>query len=391
MSGYTVIDVETTGFSSRHNDRVVEIAAVYVSETGRVEGEWTTLVNPGRDVGPTHIHGITAGDVLDAPRFEDIAPHVLRSVAGRTIVAHNASFDTRFLAAELLRAGVLIEVLPLLPLCTMQWAPHLRLGAVATAGRLLRRGGNHPRGRPFGARRRARATARLLAVYLMRAAAPPCRGSRCRRSASATRGRPTTESCRRCGWRTVVQRSPVARTPWLDRIVARLPRAGGAAEDSYLEVLGRPLVDRHSSAHEQGLRWSRSPPTWALARSSSMNSTCATSGLWARWLPEDGVVTPERRDLDRVAASLGLGDEAVAGARESDADTGLRSWMAWCARAGVGLRHRLVAQRPRLAGPRPSRRVWVWATRRWPVPWRVRRRHRSWRARPSGCARATAW
>ena len=53
MSGYTVIDVETTGFSPRQHDRIVEIAAVYVSETGQIEGEWATLVNPGRDVGPT--------------------------------------------------------------------------------------------------------------------------------------------------------------------------------------------------------------------------------------------------------------------------------------------------------------------------------------------------
>ncbi|MBK9697231.1 MAG: 3'-5' exonuclease [Propionibacteriaceae bacterium] len=67
MGGYTVIDLETTGLSPRQHDRIVEIAAVYVSENGQIEGEWTTLVNPGRDVGPTNLHGIAAKDVLDAP------------------------------------------------------------------------------------------------------------------------------------------------------------------------------------------------------------------------------------------------------------------------------------------------------------------------------------
>ncbi|QKE84388.1 exonuclease domain-containing protein [Arthrobacter sp. NEB 688] len=79
MTGYTVIDVETTGLSPEKGDRVVKIGVVYVSDNGEVQDNWSTLVNPQRDVGPTRIHGLTATDVAGAPTFNDVAPYVLRA------------------------------------------------------------------------------------------------------------------------------------------------------------------------------------------------------------------------------------------------------------------------------------------------------------------------
>lgn len=38
MSGYTVIDFETTGLAPALHDRVVEIGVVYVSDQGEIEG-----------------------------------------------------------------------------------------------------------------------------------------------------------------------------------------------------------------------------------------------------------------------------------------------------------------------------------------------------------------
>lgn len=64
MTGYTVLDLETTGLFPQKHDRILEIGVVSVSEDGDVLDEWSTLINPGRDVGPTSIHGITARDVL---------------------------------------------------------------------------------------------------------------------------------------------------------------------------------------------------------------------------------------------------------------------------------------------------------------------------------------
>jgi hypothetical protein len=48
---FVVVDVETTGVLN--SDRIVEVAAVTLSPNGQVVDEWDTLVNPGRDVGPT--------------------------------------------------------------------------------------------------------------------------------------------------------------------------------------------------------------------------------------------------------------------------------------------------------------------------------------------------
>ena len=77
MAGYAVIDFETTGFVPERRDRVVEIGIVLTDEEGAIEDQWTTLINPRRDLGPTHIHGITTAQVLNAPEFSDVAPHVL--------------------------------------------------------------------------------------------------------------------------------------------------------------------------------------------------------------------------------------------------------------------------------------------------------------------------
>lgn len=113
-----VFDVETTGLFPRGHDRVVEIAAIRLSPDGDVIDRLDTLINPMRDVGATHIHGITASDVQDAPRFESIIGDIASFMAGAALVAHNASFDTRFLAAEFDRAD---QTLPdTATVCTMQ-------------------------------------------------------------------------------------------------------------------------------------------------------------------------------------------------------------------------------------------------------------------------------
>ncbi|WP_106506154.1 exonuclease domain-containing protein [Brachybacterium timonense] len=66
MRGYTVIDLETTGFSPKKHHRVIELGVVHVSPTGQIEDEWSTLVNPGRDISNSHVHEITASHVVAA-------------------------------------------------------------------------------------------------------------------------------------------------------------------------------------------------------------------------------------------------------------------------------------------------------------------------------------
>lgn len=114
-----VIDVETTGLRPWGTDRIIELAIVVVSANGEILQEYDTLLNPERDIGPTSIHRISAGDVRLAPRFREIAGDVLQVLTGITHIAgHNISFDLRFLVSEYQRLGVEIPNLP--AICTYQ-------------------------------------------------------------------------------------------------------------------------------------------------------------------------------------------------------------------------------------------------------------------------------
>ena len=80
-----VVDVETTGFVPEKHDRVVEIAIVRTDFQGREQVRFETLVNPGRDVGPTHVHGITAEMVKDASPFGALADAIPELLEPRTL------------------------------------------------------------------------------------------------------------------------------------------------------------------------------------------------------------------------------------------------------------------------------------------------------------------
>ena len=164
MRGYAVIDVVTTGALPGMPVRVVEVAVVHADAAGRATGEWDTLVNPGRDLGTHHPHGIRRSDALLAPTFAQIAPELLELLAGRVLVAHNAAVETRLLARELDRLGV--RALPSRSaLCTMQLArryvPHAgRSLAECTAALGLARDTTQR------ASADARATADLLGAFM---------------------------------------------------------------------------------------------------------------------------------------------------------------------------------------------------------------------------------
>ena len=116
---FAVLDVETTGLSGTR-DRIIEIAVVRCDTSGSIIDEWETLVDPGRDPGPTHIHGISAADLADAPTFADIAPELVDLLDGHMICAHNLSFDASFLFNEFDRTSVAQPTGP--ALCTLELA-----------------------------------------------------------------------------------------------------------------------------------------------------------------------------------------------------------------------------------------------------------------------------
>jgi DNA polymerase-3 subunit epsilon len=100
------LDLETTGATASF-DRITEVGLIEVAD-GRVEREWSTLVNPQMRIPPfiEALTGINDGMVALAPTFADIAGALKSRLDGRLLVAHNARFDYGFLRHEFERAGI---------------------------------------------------------------------------------------------------------------------------------------------------------------------------------------------------------------------------------------------------------------------------------------------
>lgn len=124
-AGWAVVDVETTGFRPGQA-RIVSIAALAVGDDGNVEHSVASLLNPGVDPGPTHVHGLTAEMLEGQPCFADVVGDVIDVLRGRTLVAHNVGFDYSFLAAEAELVGAELPIDSVM--CTVELARRLALG-----------------------------------------------------------------------------------------------------------------------------------------------------------------------------------------------------------------------------------------------------------------------
>ena len=76
-----------------------EFACVTVVD-GAVVDEYETLIQPNRDPGPVHVHGITPDMLQTAPQFDAVAGDIASRLDGAVLVAHNISFDIRMLRQE---------------------------------------------------------------------------------------------------------------------------------------------------------------------------------------------------------------------------------------------------------------------------------------------------
>ncbi len=101
-----VLDFETSGLSPEYGDRAIEIGAVRL-ENGTVVDRFQKLMNPGFRVSPfiESYTGITNAMLKGQASCEAVMAEFAGFISGRNIVAHNASFDLRFLQAELKRSG----------------------------------------------------------------------------------------------------------------------------------------------------------------------------------------------------------------------------------------------------------------------------------------------
>lgn len=99
-----VFDFETTGLSPDMGDRSIEIGAVLI-ENGKITDRFQQLMNPGIRI-PLFIEnltGITNAMVKESRENAEVMSDFYDFIAGRNLVAHNASFDERFLRAEFRR------------------------------------------------------------------------------------------------------------------------------------------------------------------------------------------------------------------------------------------------------------------------------------------------
>lgn len=102
-----VLDTETTGFDPESGDRIVEIGAVELIGHMPTGNTYHQYINPKRDMPEDafKVHGLSEEFLRDFPVFEEIAPAFLEFIGNSTLVIHNASFDMKFLNAELGWAG----------------------------------------------------------------------------------------------------------------------------------------------------------------------------------------------------------------------------------------------------------------------------------------------
>ncbi len=97
MDSIVALDIETTGLDSQ-KDAIIEIGAVRFNEH-RLEGEWTSLVNPGVRIPPfiTQLTGISDQMVLRSPSIRDVLPELEDFVGNSPILGHSIRFDLGFL------------------------------------------------------------------------------------------------------------------------------------------------------------------------------------------------------------------------------------------------------------------------------------------------------
>lgn len=106
MGNYSVVvlDFETTGLSPDCGDRTIEVGAVLI-RNNQIIDRFESLMNPGMRISSfiEDYTSITNRMLASAPSIAEVMEKFVTFTAQHHLVAHNASFDRRFLDAELQR------------------------------------------------------------------------------------------------------------------------------------------------------------------------------------------------------------------------------------------------------------------------------------------------
>ena len=98
-----VLDTETTGLDPSQGDKIVEIGAIELYNHMPTGATYHQYINPQRTMPQEAfaVHGLGDDFLREKPFFADIAADFIAFIGDSRLVIHNASFDMKFLNAEL--------------------------------------------------------------------------------------------------------------------------------------------------------------------------------------------------------------------------------------------------------------------------------------------------
>jgi|TARA_B110000444_G_scaffold259868_1_gene304950 DNA polymerase-3 subunit epsilon len=160
---FAVIDIEATG-GKVGEERIIEIA-IFLFNGKKIVDQFISLVQVDCEI-PKFVQkltGIKPSDLVNAPKFHEIAKRIIQITEDSVFVAHNASFDYRILRQEFYNLGYdfsrpVIDTIPL----AEKFLPNLPAYGLATICKELEII-NSKRHRADGD---ARATVKLLEILL---------------------------------------------------------------------------------------------------------------------------------------------------------------------------------------------------------------------------------
>lgn len=96
-SDYTVIDIETTGLSSKYNE-IIELSAIKI-RNNKIADKFSTLVKPNCMISPfiTNLTGITNDMVKNAPNVKEAILKYIDFISDDIVIGHNVNFDIGFI------------------------------------------------------------------------------------------------------------------------------------------------------------------------------------------------------------------------------------------------------------------------------------------------------